>query len=108
MTATERKVKLASFEYQGADRAGVELDADTLLDLSSAFVLSGAGNQAPRTVQELIEGGDDALVLLHQGLAAARTDRLTAERHAVLYSTAAVHWRAPGGPDLRTLTSRIT
>ncbi len=95
MTATERKVKLASFEYQGADRAGVELDADTLLDLSSAFVLSGAGNQAPRTVQELIEGGDDALVLLHQGLAAARTDRLTAERHAVLYSTAAVHWRAP-------------
>ncbi|MBS0612170.1 MAG: fumarylacetoacetate hydrolase family protein [Proteobacteria bacterium] len=84
-------MRLVSFEHKGADRAGVALDADTILDLSSAFALAGAGEQAPRSVQELIEGGGEALTLLRQGLTAARADRSRAR----LYLTTDIHWRAP-------------
>lgn len=88
-------MRLASFEHEGIDRAGVALDDDTLLDLSSAFDLAGAGGHAPRSVLELIEAGPDALALLHRGLDAARADRRVAERHAVLYPLAGIAWRAP-------------
>lgn len=71
------------------------MDAHTILDLADAFALAGAGEQAPRTVQALIEAGDDALALLRQGVAAACNDRTTAERHARFYPTAAIRWRAP-------------
>lgn len=91
-------MKLASFRYEGNHRAGVAFDADTILDLSSALALGGAGADAPRTVLEFIEAGADGMAALARGLAAARAagDADRAARHGVrLYRSADVLWQAP-------------
>jgi len=70
-------VKLASFNAAGNDRIGVLMN-DELVEVSAS--------DGPRTMLELIEGGDAAL---------ERVRRNAESRAATCFSPDAVHWHAP-------------
>lgn len=88
-------MKLASFRFQGSDRAGVALDNETLLDLADAFKLAGAVGEAPRSILDLIEAGPQALMQVERGVAVARTSDRGTQTQVSLFPRASLQWHAP-------------
>ena len=84
-------MKLASFHAGGKDRIGYCPDGGSLVDLAAAIALIGRGDDTPRTMIDLLEGGAPMFSLVREAVEAA-----TAKPDAVpSYALSEVVWHPP-------------